>query len=428
MEKRGIPTITVITDSFLPLAKLEAGTFGITDLPVLVIPHPVAVLDGQQLTELAAGKVEEAFQYLFGSIDSQFSEHASDSLSSIIDAADDLDSIIELFNEKQWTDGLPIVPPTVKRVDDFIQGSGLSRNQVIGFVPPQNGLATVESIAVNCVMAGCKPEYLPVVVTALEAMLQPEFNLRGVQTTTHPCAPLVIVNGPIAERIGMNGSANVFGQGNQANATIGRAIRLILQNIGGASPGKRDRATQGQPSKYSYCITENEDMNPWGPLRADFNYGDGDSVVTVMAAENPHNINDHFSSKPEGLLATITDASCTMGMNNMYLSNSQVVLCLCPEHAKIFAENGWDKNRIKGYVFRHARKTVSQLKAGGMFNMREWPDYVNENDDLETVPLVQNPQDIYILVAGGDGKHSSFIPTFGLSKSVTKRISKTSVF
>lgn len=163
-------------------------------------------------------------------------------------------------------------------------------------------------------------------------------------------------------------------------------------------------------------------MTPWGPLRTDFNYGGVDSTVTVLAAENPHNINDHFSSKPEGLLATITDASCTMGMNNIYLSNSQVVLCLCPEHAKILAENGWDKNSIQEHVFRHARKTVGELKAGGMFNMREWPEYVNANDDSETVPLVQSPQDIYIIVAGGVGKHSSFIPTFGLSRSITKRI------
>ncbi|MER3419161.1 MAG: hypothetical protein C4290_00950 [Chloroflexota bacterium] len=184
-------------------------------------------------------------------------------------------------------------------------------------LPPRQGEATVERIAINAVMAGCRPEYLPVVIAAVEAMADPDFNLDGVQATTHPVAPLVIVNGPAARELGINCGYNCYGQGTRANATIGRAIRLILMNIGGGLPGTGDRSTQGSPAKYSYCVAENEDANPWEPLHVERGYSRDTSTVTVIGCEGPHNIQEHYSNTGEGILLTITGAMGQAGSNNI---------------------------------------------------------------------------------------------------------------
>jgi hypothetical protein len=179
------------------------------------------------------------------------------------------------------------------------------REVEIGTIPPRQGIVTVEKLAVNAVMAGCRPEYFPVVLAATEAMLDERFNLYAVQCTTHPCAPLLILNGPIARELDVNSRYNAFGPGCRANATIGRAVRLILQNVGGGTPGVLDRATQGQPAKYSYCIAEDELENPWSPLHVERGFDPATSTVTVCGAENPHNLNDHVSTASRGILTMI---------------------------------------------------------------------------------------------------------------------------
>jgi hypothetical protein len=169
----------------------------------------------------------------------------------------------DYFEAQGWTDGLPVVPPTPELVTAMVEGSGLAADAEVASIAPRMATATVEKVAINAVMAGCRPEFMPVVVAALRAMARPEFNLAGVQGTTHPVAPLVMVNGPIRERIGINCGSNVFGQGFRANATIGRAVRLVLINIGQGIPGKTDMATFGTPCKFSYCAGENEENSPW---------------------------------------------------------------------------------------------------------------------------------------------------------------------
>jgi hypothetical protein len=190
-------------------------------------------------------------------------------ISNRIAVSDSLEEISELYYERGWTDGLPIVPPTEDRVARMLSGTIRNAQEVVGEVPPGQGEGTVEKIAINAVMVGCTPDAMPVILAALEAMLEEPFNLYGIQATTHPVAPLLIVNGPIRNKIGINSGYNVFGQGTRANATIGRAIRLILVNLGGGIPGKLDRSTQGQPSKYSFCIAENEEASPWAPLHVE---------------------------------------------------------------------------------------------------------------------------------------------------------------
>jgi hypothetical protein len=265
-------------------------------------------------------------------------------------------------------------------------------------------------------MAGCRPEYFPIVVTAVEAVLQPEFNLFAVQATTHPCAPLVIVNGPAAAELGINSRYGAFGPGTRANATIGRAVRLILLNVGGAAPGVLDRSTQGQPSKYTFCVAENEAESPWEPLHVERGFEPWRSTVTVVGAENPHNINDHVSSSGAGILATLAGSMSDMGSNNAYLYG-EPVLALGPEHAAILAADRHDKASIRQFVFEHARVPAELWAQGGMAGGSD--RFAGESGR----PIIARPEDLIVVVVGGFGRHSSWLPTFGGStRSVTRAV------
>src|SRR5205823_5367785 len=236
----------------------------------------------------------------------------------------------------------------------------------LGAMPPLWRQATLEKLAVNAVMAGCEPASFPVVVAAVEAMLEPSFNLYGVQATTHPVAPLLIVHGPIARQLGVHAGSGCFGPGFRSNATIGRAIRLILMNVGGAWPGRHDMATQGSPAKFTYCIAEREDASPWGALR-------GESAVTVFGGEAPHNVNDHVSTTAAGILATVADTAVSLGSNvGWYFSQSQLLIVLGPEHAATIAGDGFTRTDVQRYVFEHARLPLRTLKLGGMWGIQDW--------------------------------------------------------
>ncbi|MFZ9529277.1 MAG: hypothetical protein ACO271_06745 [Burkholderiales bacterium] len=210
-----------------------------------------------------------------------------------LEMPDDIDAINRLYRERRWGDGLPIVPPSAARVDRMLAHSGRGRHELVARVAPGFGAATVERIAINAVMAGCDPEYLPVLIAATEAIADAEFNLQGIQATTNPVAVWLVLNGPISKRLQVNATFNCIGQGNWANATLGRAMRLILQNIGGAWPGEMDRATHGQPGKFTFCCAENEENHPWQPLHVERGFAAGDSTVTVVGAEGTMNINTH---------------------------------------------------------------------------------------------------------------------------------------
>jgi hypothetical protein len=264
------------------------------------------------------------------------------------------------LEERGWTDGLPIVPPTEHRVAEFLRRTTRQRREVVAVLPPRQGEATVEKLAINAVMAGCRPEYFPVLLAAVEAVAQPAFNLDAVQATTHPVAPLLIVNGPVAKQIGLNSGYNVFGQGFRANVTIGRALRLVLMNVGGGLPGTGDRSTQGNPAKIAYCVAENEDANPWSTLAADLGFERGASTVTAYPCEGPHNIQDHFSNTGLGILRTIAGAMGQAGSNNL-LGRGFPLLSLGPEHAATIARDGYDKAAIRQFLFEHARFPFARL-------------------------------------------------------------------
>ena len=327
------------------------------------------------------------------------------------------DAVNDEFEARGWSDGLPIIAPTPERVAAMLAASEYHRDDELGTMPPRQGVASLEIVAINAVMAGCRPAYFPVVVAAVEALLDPVFNLFAVQATTHPCAPCIIVNGPIVADINLNTRYGAFGPGYRANATIGRAIRLILMNVGGATPGILDRSTQGQPAKYSYCIGENAAESPWPPLHIERGYAPTASTVTLTAADGPHNLNDHVSTSAAGILATVTQSIADMGCNNAYLYG-QPTIAFGPEHAAILAADGWSKDDIRQHIFTHARIPRAQWQEGGMAGM--FPDAF---PDAERLPIVKTPEDLLIIVVGGFGRHSCWLPTFGdTTRAVTKLI------
>ncbi len=338
------------------------------------------------------------------------------------------------FYARGWTDGLPVVPPTPDRVARMLVGTARMPRDVLGAVPPKLGTATVEKIAVNAVMAGCAPPHMPVIIAAVEAMLQPEFNLGGCQATTHPVAPLLVVNGPVAEELGIASGHNCFGQGSRANAVIGRALRFVLTNIGGGVPGTLDHATHGTPAKYTYCVAENERDNPWEPLHVELGYARTASTVTVIGAEAPHNINDHGSYSAPAVLKTVAETMCQPGSNNAYLQHDGPWVVLGPEHAATIARDGWSKQQVKAYLFEHTQIPVERYSRENVEQMllQRWNAELQAKARLWLadasrsfrVPLCARPEDIHILVAGGAGKHSLFVPTFGATVAVTRAIAR----
>lgn len=334
------------------------------------------------------------------------------------------ESIWAWFEERGLTDGLPIIPPTEERVGAMLAAVS-GPNKSLGAMPPRWGEATLESIAANAVMAGCIPALFPVIVAAVEAMLQPEFNLYGIQATTHPVAPLLVVSGPIARELGLNSGAGVLGPGFRPNATLGRAIRLILMNIGGAYAGEADRSTHGGPAKFSYCLAENVAESPWSEFHTTRRINHDQNAVTVFGGEAPHNVNDHESSSAARLLEIVADVMRSLGHNNWYLAQAgynDFVVVLSPEHARMVTDSGWTREDVQRFLFRRAARSVSDLRQGGMWDMRDWPAWMNALAASEDamVPVVRRSEDILILVAGGAGKHSVVIPGFGASKSVTR--------
>ncbi|HMB33898.1 MAG TPA: hypothetical protein VKV41_07710, partial [Methylomirabilota bacterium] len=307
------------------------------------------------------------------------------------------------FVKREWCDGLPIVPPTPERVRAMLAACPEDPARVLGVMPPIWREASIEKLAVNAVMAGCEPAYFPVVVAAVKAVLEPAFNLYGVQATTHPVAPLVIVSGSVAAAIGMHSGAGLFGPGFRANATIGRALRLILMNVGGGWPGRHDMATQGSPAKFTYCIAERDNGAPWPSLRERLGFSPDQSVVTVFGGEGPHNVNDHVSTTAAGVLNNVSSVATTLGSNvGWYMPQSQLLVVLGPEHAQTIAADGLTPPDIQRFVFEHARMPLGRLKLGGMWGMHDWPLWMQKVTDEETMlPRFPAPEDIYVMVAGG---------------------------
>jgi hypothetical protein len=328
-----------------------------------------------------------------------------------------LEAINAHYAAQGWSDGLPIVPPTPQRVARMLAAGPWPAERELGRVPPRWAAARVADVAVCAVMAGCRPAYFPVVLTALQAALDQRFNLFGVQGTTNPVAPLIIVNGPIARDLDINSGVGLFGPGWPANATIGRALRLVLLAIGGGTPGVGDKSTLGSPAKYTYCIAENEQASPWPPLHVDRGLQPDASAVTVFAGAAPQNIIDK-SRTPEDVLRTMGQALAAVGSNNVFMSQ-EALLVLGPEHARIVARAGWSKEEVRARLFHWARLPLDELSAGNQEVVRAWrADCLVVEGGRTWLRVVARPEDLLLVVAGGEGNHSAAIPGW-YSRSVT---------
>ena len=338
-----------------------------------------------------------------------------------------VDAVARHIESSGWSDGLPVVPPTEKRVTAMLEG--FDADETLGTVPPGYGDATIEILAANSVMAGCAPPMFPVVVAALEALLQPQFNLGGVQATTHPVSPMLVVHGPIAREIGINGGSGVFGPGFAANATIGRAVRLILLNVGLARPGAGDLATQGTPAKFSFCITENVIDSPWPEYHATQGFDPNDDAVTVLGVEGPHNCHDHQSNTAVRYANIMADVMRGQGPVSWIMSaGNDWAIVLGPEFAQMLHRDGWTRHDLQMYLFFRASRPVKDIMWGPNWAGRDWPAWMEglAEDPDARVPPVRHPDDMKIFVAGGPGKQSAVVPAFGNSAAVTWPVRRSS--
>jgi hypothetical protein len=412
-----VPVVVLGTDAFTALGRAAREALGLPHLPLITVTHPIGGVPAADVAERAAAVVGAVIEALTTPAPETAPLAAG---SGPGPAPDDLDLFQVWVMERGWGDGLPVLPPTPERVGRLL--AGRDPGQVVARLAPRYGIATLQAIATNAALAGAGAEHLPVIVAAVRAVAEPAFNLQAIQTTTHPCTPLVIVNGPIAARLAINGGPNALGGGARANAVIGRALRLILQNVGGAIPGHTDRATLGHPGKLTYCLAENEAASPWEPLHVERGFARDASTVTVCGSEAPHNVNDHGSTTAEALLRALAGTAATPGSNNIYLGGEPLVL-LGPEHAATLAASGWSKRDFQRAFWERARVPLGAFAPENVARFAVIdPARFRDRAVDEQLALAASPQDVMVVVAGGPGKHSAIVPTFGSTRSVTVRI------
>jgi hypothetical protein len=402
----------VVTDEFLLLAQTESLTRGLGDLRLIELPHPVGSVSLDILRLLAESHMDSIVRVLTAgescSDDPLFAaDDSGGECTATLEVPADPGLMLQYFINRGWSDGLPVLPPTEAAIDAIIGASHLKRDELLGIIPPVNGIATVERVAANAVMAGCLPDYFPLVVAAVRGVLQPGFNLDGVQTTTGNVAPMVIINGSCRNTLQINYSSNVLGQGWRANSTIGRALRLVLCNIGGATPGVYDKATLGQPAKYTFCFAENEEENPWEPLHVECGWSREMDVVSVFGCSGVNSAVDMASQTAKGLLKTF--ALTMIGGFTSGVTSTETMLIICPEHAAILSAGGYSKTAIRSELFRAARVPHEKISDENLELLaKRRPIWFQRSESA--IGVVDRPEDIWIVVAGGKGAKSAHIP------------------
>ncbi len=339
----------------------------------------------------------------------------------VIDEAD----LQERFHAEGWSDGLPVVAPTLERVDAMLDAAGLAPDTIVGTVPQRDRIITAEKVAVNAVMAGCRPEYFPVVVTAMGAILQPAFNAHTAVTSTGGAALCVVVSGPETERLAMNARHNVLGSGNRANATIGRAVRLVARNVLGATSPGLDGSSFGHPGKYSLCIAEAPPPAGWDPLRVELGFGVDDSSVTVAPTEGPWQIANHLAPAARDILLTFAAAIRCPVTFSVGKGGHEVMVLFGPEHAQAVAAEGWSRSDVREFLVEHTRVTPEELAAAGV-HLEVGAQHEMTPDSDGRLTTLASPGAVYIVTCGGAGAGwSAYLPTWAPSihaRAVTLRI------
>lgn len=326
---------------------------------------------------------------------------------------EDHHAAVEYFFEHGWSDGLPIVPPTPQLVDAMVAAVPEDADAVIAAIPPADTAATVELVAISAVMAGCTPALFPVVLAAVRAVAEPVHNLAGVQTTTHGCVPLLIVNGPSRSRLAFNSREGVFGSGHRANATVGRALNLLLRNVGGNHPGVTDQATFSHPGEWSFCIAENEEESPWEPFHVARGFDRDDDVVTAFACEAPVGvIGIHAPVRRQ--LEALADTMARTGGNNVQVLG-EVLVVIASGNAPSFRDAGWTREDVQLFLWREA--TRRQIELDGLVYPKELrahsPVWLDRSRADEMIPVTARPEDVHVLVAGGIGYFNAVCAGWG---------------
>ena len=395
-----------------------ASALGLPNIRVSVIPHPLGELRPEEVEQRSRAAAHDIMQNRLASCGAE-ARATEDQTYDPLEIQNSWDAVNDHFYVRGWTDGLPIVPPERDRVERVVAASGLAPETVLGVIPPRMGMATVENVAVNAVMAGCAPEFFRVVIAAVRAVCQPEFNLLPMQATTNPVTPMIIVNGPIAKKLEINSAENVFGQGWRANATIGRALRLVLTNIGGGIPGKADKACHGQPGKFSFCIAENEERSPWEPFHVERGFSPGDSTVSAIGVTGTQDVIHYARTSAAKILNTLIHAIPREGYKNLY-SGGEPLIVFGPEQAAVLGAEGMSKKDVKKVIFDHARVPAIQLNPETLTLIRgRRPGLFSGGDGVRDIPIADRADDIQIIVAGGVGNHTVFVPTWGDTRCVT---------
>ncbi len=319
-----------------------------------------------------------------------------------LEVVGNIDDAIEACYQHGWTDGLPVIPPTEEKVLQFLDLIGRHPSDVVGVEPVRGRVITAEKLAINAVMAGCRPEYMPVIVAAMEGMVQPEFSLHGSSASTMGSAPLLVINGPIRHTLGLASGHNIFGPGpdRRANATIGRAIRLILINVLENHPGVLDLSSLGHPGKYTYCIAEDEENSPWEPLHVERGFPPEASTVSVFTSLAPTQVDMVGAGTPEEVLTAIADSMLGLGRGH-----GEILLIMSQEHTGFMKEAGWSKQKVRDFLFQKARRTAGELAA---IHKAEIPPPGTED---EMIPVCLAPESVLLLAGGGPGgAWSALIP------------------
>jgi hypothetical protein len=428
-EKAGIPAISIVSPQFVSFAATSARAQGVSDIAVSVLPYDV-MTGKMKETEEVCHKIAE--EIIFGLTRWKPKESKQTKKESLtfqgIDYQDATDNMNQYFLSEMWSDGYPLIPPTKERIDWILTGTDLPRDRVLtNKFPPRNGLITVEKIAINAAMAGARPEYMPILLAAVEA-LATDAGAKIMHFITNSVtnqAPVLIINGPIAKEINVNSSYGIMGPGWQANATLGRTICLLLINGAGSYVGPGGNlACQSIPGRYTWCFAENEEFNPWQPLHVELGYSAEASTVTVLPGKGTHLI---FLQTPvEHILNMIAHAVNGISAREYGVPWDQL-LVLSPSHAQSLADAGFSKKDIQNFVFEKARISLAEGKATGLIFRQspEWGKRVEgiKDDESVMIPKTEKPEDLKIIVAGGPNCVSStLIP--GLCNMVTQGIDK----
>ena len=416
--------MTIASSDFLELAEQASMNNAGAKMSFVVVSHPVAGIG----REAAMEKAEKAFPDLLEaatkwtppSVDEKALKQEAAYPASTLTFKGTTAELSQMFIDKGWSEGIPITPPTPDKVEEMLKGTTRKPDEVIWTIPPRNGVLTVELVATYAVMAGCKPSYMPVLISALEGLKDPDINWLGLTTTTHPNGVLVVVNGPIAKKIGLASGMGAAGGQYQANTAIGYAISLITDVVGGSKSPLPDKTTLGwSGNTIATVIAENVDDSPWEPYSVEKGFNEDDNLVTVYSGGPPLNVADHSSPDADGLLKTFANSITYSGQNSVGAMPRDVIILLNPEFAEQLSKAGFTKAKFKEWLFENGRKPAGDYPAGCAANASK--NMGITIDDSTPVPIVSSPDHFAIFIAGGAGRHAQYWPSFVSGKTPTNQ-------